>query len=412
MKHFNRVFIVVMVFIVSSFVAANLILAADNGSADAGRPYRVEISRLENEIRENGYASLDLSECGYVTVVAECIPGDDAFSCESDYVLREIDGTLYRFEYTSRSSRDTRTVWIVNGILAVVALFIIVLMLYIRTRILHPFERLSDVPYELSKGNLTVPMKEGKGRFFGRFVWGVDMLRENLEQQKARELALQKEKKTLLVSLSHDIKTPLSAIKLYAKAISSGLYDGEDKQKEIAVSIDEKANEIERYLSEIIAASNEDLFDFEVTNGEFYLSTLVKEITKYYSEKLALIHTEFSVAPYGDCLLKGDFDRSVEVIQNMMENAIKYGDGKNIRLDFSEEDGCQLISVTNSGEPIPEGELPHVFESFWRGSNAENKNGSGLGLYICRQLMHRMNGEVFVSAGEDSFTVTAVFGKA
>lgn len=70
-------------------------------------------------------------------------------------------------------------------------------------------------------------VKEDKSRFFGRFIWGVDLLRENMEQQKQRELDLQRDKKMLLLSLSHDIKTPLSAIKLYSKALSKGLYDGE-----------------------------------------------------------------------------------------------------------------------------------------------------------------------------------------
>ena len=104
------------------------------------------------------------------------------------------------------------------------AVLVIAVILYIKFRILAPIERLTDVPYELSKGILTAPVKETKNHFFGRFIWGVDMLRENIEQQKKRELDLQKDNKILLLSLSHDIKTPLSAIKLYAKALSKGLY--------------------------------------------------------------------------------------------------------------------------------------------------------------------------------------------
>ena len=76
---------------------------------------------------------------------------------------------------------------------------LLAVMLYIRAKILKPFEQLSNVPYELSKGNLTAPVKESKSRFFGRFIWGVDMLRENMEQQKERELGLQRDKKMLLL---------------------------------------------------------------------------------------------------------------------------------------------------------------------------------------------------------------------
>jgi signal transduction histidine kinase len=146
--------------------------------------------------------------------------------------------------------------------------------------------------------------------------------------------------------------------------------------------------------------------------GEVYLSTLMTRLKVYYREKLALVKTEFSVGQCSDMLLSGDLERSVEVIQNMMENAIKYGDGKRISLEFSEEDGCALVTVRNSGCTMADAELPHMFDSFWRGSNAHKEKGSGLGLYICRQLMNKMNGEVFAQIQEQDMCVTAVFQKA
>ena len=120
-----------------------------------------------------------------------------------------------------------------------------------------PFEHLSDIPYELSKGNLTTPVKETKNRFFGKFLWGIDILRENIEQKRQRELEMQKEKKTLLLSLSHDIKTPLSAIKLYSAALSKNLYSDTEKQHKIAENINEKADEIEGYVSQIVSSGKQ-----------------------------------------------------------------------------------------------------------------------------------------------------------
>ena len=70
-----------------------------------------------------------------------------------------------------------------------------------------------------------------------------------------------------------------------------------------------------------------------------------------------------------------------------------------------------MISVKNSGCTLSEPELPHIFDSFWRGSNADKIGGSGLGLYICRQLMHKMDGEIFAEADKGFMTVTAVFQK-
>ncbi|MBD5139486.1 MAG: HAMP domain-containing histidine kinase [Ruminococcus sp.] len=406
MKAFNKIFSAVILLLAILFAAANIILSAD--SSDSGRPYRVEINRLARRIETDGHA--DISDCEYVTNIERY--GENFYNTNSDYAVREINSELYRFDYKTDGDIDkTRLIVTVNVILGVMAVLIISVMLYVKFRILAPFEKLTDIPYELSKGNLTAPVKETKNRFFGKFIWGVDMLRENIEQQKKRELDLQRDKKMLLLSLSHDIKTPLSAIKLYSKALSKGLYESREKQLEIAESINAKADEIESYVSQIVTASREDFLSFDVTIGEFYLSELVTKVKVYYTEKLSLIGTDFSVYDYSDCLLNGDFDRSVEVLQNVMENAVKYGDGKSIALHFSEEDGCILITVRNSGCTLADTDLPHVFESFWRGANAESIAGSGLGLYISRKLMRKMNGEIFAEIKDGVMCVTAVFAK-
>ena len=407
MKAFNKIFSVVAIAVILLFIVVNIILAADR--TDGSRQYRVEISRLVREIETNG--SADISECVYVTNIERY--GEKFYSTDSDYVIYEINGELYRFDYSANGySNKAHFVGIVNAVLGVIAILFIAVMLYIKYAILAPFERLSSLPYELSKGNLTTPVKETKNRFFGKFLWGIDILRENIEQQKQRELEMQKEKKTLLLSLSHDIKTPLSAIKLYSAALSKNLYSDAEKQHKIAESITEKADEIEGYVSQIITASREDFLSLEVEMGEFYLSELIEKITGYYREKLALIKTDFNVGKYKNCLLSGDLSRSVEVLQNVMENSLKYGDGRRVELIFPEDDECVQIALRNGGCTLSRDDLPHIFESFWRGANAESIRGSGLGLYICRQLMRKMNGEIFAEIDGDIITVIAVFARA
>ena len=407
MKAFNRIFSAVTVAIILLFAVVNMILAADK--TDGSRQYRVEISRLAREIEANG--SADISECEYVTNIEQY--GEKFYSTDSDYIIYEINGELYRFDYNiNGGSNKTYFTGIINAALGVLAILFIAVMLYIKHTILVPFEHLSSLPYELSKGNLTTPVKETKTAFFGKFLWGIDILRENIEQQKQRELEMQKEKKILLLSLSHDIKTPLSAIKLYSAALWKNLYSDAEKQQKVAESITEKADEIEGYISQIITASREDFLSLQVEIGEFYLSELIEKITGYYREKMTLIKTDFNVGKYKNCLLSGDLSRSVEVLQNVMENALKYGDGRRVELIFPEDDECVQIAVTNGGCMLGKDDLPHIFESFWRGANAENIRGSGLGLYICRQLMRKMNGEIFAEIDGDIITVTTVFTRA
>ena len=169
--------------------------------------------------------------------------------------------------------------------------------------------------------------------------------------------------------------------------------------------------EIERYVNEIVTASKEDFLNLEAIVGEYYLADIMEKIKSYYTEKFEVLHTEFTVDEYHNFLLKCDMDRIVEVLQNILENAIKYGDGKSVRISFDEEEDCQLISIINSGCSINEDEIPHLFDSFYRGSNVNNKEGSGLGLYIAKSLMRLMDGEVFAQVDGDNFAVVVVVRK-
>ena len=170
--------------------------------------------------------------------------------------------------------------------------------------------------------------------------------------------------------------------------------------------------EIKGYVDEIVTASREDFMNLEVSMGEYYLSEVMKVTENYYKDKLSVIHTEFQVDEISECLVKGDKERMVEVLQNVMENAIKYGDGKSIRISFGEEENCKLVHIENSGCNLKKEELSNIFDSFYRGSNSNDVKGSGLGLYICKKLMRKMDGEIFAEMNGDVFCVTIVIKKA
>lgn len=408
MKTYNKLIIIVMTFMLAGIIGVNM--AMTGRTDEIGREYMVDIERAAGEI--NKQKDINPEEYEFIKNIEKSSEITDEFLSGSnyDYVIRKIDNVYYRFDYIR--DKDTEKVIVyVNIIMVWAVLAVFAILLFVRQSVLKPFNRLINVPYELAKGNLSMPIKENKSRFFGNFVWGLDLLREKLENQKKEELNLQKEKKTLILSISHDIKTPLSSIKLYSKALSKGLYESEDKKQEIYGIIEKKADEIEDFVSDIILASREDFLKLTVNEGEFYLKDLMKNVEDYYRDKLALNKTEFITERYNDCILKGDFDRSIEVIQNIMENAIKYGDGKFIGIAFSEEEDFKLITVSNSGVTLKENELPHIFDSFYRGSNAAGEEGSGLGLYICRQLMLKMDGDIFAHIEGNMMKVTAVFKK-
>lgn len=409
MKSFNKIFVIAVTIIIAVFLATDIYFLHDIDTLD-GRQYRVEISRIALEIKRNGFTNLDLSRYKYVKNIEKYSGSNVFYNTNSDYYICEIDGVLYRFDYTANKN-NLDFILKINIVLGLMAAIVIIVLIYVRQKIILPFDKFSNLPYELSKGNLTLPVKESKNRFFGKFLWGIDVLRESMEQQKQRELELQKAKNTMLLSISHDIKTPLSAIKLYSKAFLTDLYNDKDKQHEIAKKINSKADEIESFVSQLSKASSEEFLSIDVNMGEFYLSELINAVSIYYTEKLNLVKTDFSIEKYSDYMIAGDIDRSVEVLQNLIENAIKYGDGRSISISISEEDGCVLVTVKNSGCTLNKTELPHIFDSFWRGSNTGNCQGCGLGLYICRQIMHKINGEIFAEIVNGYMKVTIVFEK-
>lgn len=411
MSKFKKFMLLIVIAEIVLILSANILYFHQNNDRD-GRLYLVEARRLIKEIEERKPEPSEIEDMRfdqYQTIVGirEFVAGE---ACEHDYLVEEIAGKLYRIEYAEE--RSPRLPLYINISLSGMMIVTMIVLAYVYQKVLTPFQNMSNLSYELAKGNLSMPVKEEKSKLFGRFLWGMDMLREKLEDNKEKELEFQKERKSLILSLSHDIKTPLSSIELYAKALSENLYETQERKDEALQGIARNVKEIKRYENEIVTASREDFLNLEVNMGEYYLSEVMQATESYYKDKLSVIHTEFQVDGIAECLVKGDRNRMVEVLQNVMENAIKYGDGRRIRISFGEEEDCKLIQIENSGCSLKKEELPNLFDSFYRGSNSTNMKGSGLGLYICKTLMRKMDGEIFAGINEDIFCVTIVVRKA
>lgn len=401
MRAFRRLCIVVITVFLLMTVILNLFLVGVNDRNEG--IYRVEAKRLADEIAETG--EFDLEKYPHITGVSGADDGE-LYTSDEHYLIIEAGGTLYRVEYTAGNGQQN--IVAINCALGVLFVLMAGLLYYIRSHIIVPFGRLNDVPQELARGNLAVPIPEEKSRFFGKFTWGVNLLRESIEDSRKKEITMQRDKKLLLLSLSHDIKTPLSAIKLNAKALARGLYKDEGKRRAAALSINTRANEIERFVNEITKAASEDFMSFEAKQGEAFLSVIITRIEARYAPQLAMSGTEFAIQKYDDCILSCDPDRLAECLQNLIENAIKYGDGRRIEISFDKMDGCELITVSNTGCTLETKELPQIFESFHRGNNADRVQGNGLGLFICRRLMGLMNGEVYADIRDERFYITLV----
>lgn len=422
MKKYDIVFAVVTE--VYCFLAVVSFLFLYGRKEEYGRQYLVEVNEIMRSLKEaGGFYDPKLRDKAAVTRVSYIDREEMEELSKAEEFFRKQNGTdrhveplfvegeligFVGFDYV-RTVSYGRFLLLAEGIILACGILLVGVLLYVRNKILKPFGELCEMPYELAKGRLGYEIKENKSRFFGRFVWGLSMLRDNLKAAKAQELKLEKEKKLLLLSLSHDIKTPLHTIKLYARALEEGIYDTEDKKDQAAGQIQVLAGEIESFVKDIVKTSSQDILHIEVEDSEFYLEEYIELTVKFYEPKCRLLMVDLHIGGYDNKLIKGNRDSAFGVMENIMENAFKYGDGKRIDITFSEEEYCQLIKIRNTGSVVNVQEMPHLFDSFFRGSNVESREGNGLGLYICRETMRKMEGDIFAEREEDGMSFTLVF---
>ncbi|MCR5249927.1 MAG: HAMP domain-containing histidine kinase [Lachnospiraceae bacterium] len=289
------------------------------------------------------------------------------------------------------------------GILAA-AILTLIYSLWICGKVIIPFNRLSDYPERLSRGEMTEKLPAKKDDFFGRYVWGMNMLSDKLENDRKTLRKMNSDHQKLVTTLVHGIKTPAVNIKLMAEAIATGLYDPEgrinEKDAELARKIEGKADEIERLVAAAVDETNTAIFEYDPEAKAFYRDEIKKFIEEEYSNAFKLARISFRVEAEGNPLINSDLNGVRRILRQILDNAIKYGDGKNVVLKMEKREEGHFISVVNSGETLPDTELPFVFNSLWRGSNSKNVNGSGVGLYEARLIAGKLGGDLRMKTGD------------
>lgn len=422
MKRYNQIIVLsLVVYVLLAFLLGNALLHVQDNH---DRGYIVESNRIMNQIKNDKQISdFDLSDYRYIRALeflSYDITNQDRlndFYFESNsnsfqilplFQNNQLQGYI-KLIYQIPELKINNILIIIEGGLLFLEIFILVVLIYLKKKLIQPFQRLNELPIELAKGHYNAEVKEEKSRYFGKFVWGMSQLKDTLDVSKRRQLELLKEKKKMLLSLSHDMKTPLNVIKLYSKALVEDVYQDQHSKLNAMKQINTKADEIEKYVEEIISSAREDVLDLQVNNSEFYLKDLIERVLSIYQEQCDLRQITLIVSKYENRLLKGDIQRSQEIFENIFENAFKYGDGRKIEISFDEEDYCQLINIFSTGETVTDTEFNHIFESFYRGSNSKGQRGNGLGLYICRELMQKMDGAIFAQKSDEGMTFTLVF---
>lgn len=269
-------------------------------------------------------------------------------------------------------------------------------------KIVMPFRRLSEYPEKLARLRNIQKLPESKSRFFGKYVWGMNMLTDVLSASSKRIEWLEGEHQRLVTSIAHGVKTPVANIRLYSDALRTGLYSDPKKNAEIAAKIGANAEKIQVLAEELMRASNASFSGCDIKRSPFYLSELAELVSSEYSDRMKLMHIPFEVRCEGSPLLDSDKYALYRAVSQMLENALKYGDGSGIKVHMMKQDDGFSVSIRNKGELLPESELPYVFRSYWRGSNAADKDGSGIGLYVVHETARALGGSAHARRIEET----------
>ena len=317
------------------------------------------------------------------------------------------EGSLIGFiEYKYEDDFIAGSRGIINTVLITCFFCMAAFFWYVERKILKPFESFSDYPEKLSKGITNEKLPEMKSRYLGKFIWGMNMLNDTLESNKRKVQKLEYERQTLLTSIAHGVKTPVANIKLYTNAIETGLYQNSDnvnsKDAEIAKKIEKNAMEIEELVSKMLETASTSLCDYEPQIRTFYLKELAEEMEQEYANRLKVKRIDYRVECSGNPIVNSDKDGLFHILSQFIENAIKYGDGTGLTISMEKQDEGYFFSVKNKGKLLPEQEIPFIFKSFWRGSNAKEQEGSGIGLFVAKEMAKRLGGDIYVKRFEET----------
>jgi signal transduction histidine kinase len=238
----------------------------------------------------------------------------------------------------------------------------------------------------LTIGNLDIPLDRQRDNYFGAFTESFDILREELKKARESEYQANRSKKELVASLSHDIKTPVATINALCEILEIKLHQDENIEK--IKTIHQKSNMIDQLISNMFHATLSELQVLKVTPTE-EPSTVLSDIF-HDMEQIHPIRVQDELP---ECLIICDKLRLTQVIDNLLNNSAKYANTP-IHISYQETKEHLLLEVRDFGTAVEDIDLPLVCEKFYRGSNASIQSGSGLGLYLAKQFMEGMGGEL------------------
>ena len=248
------------------------------------------------------------------------------------------------------------------------------------------------------------------------FISGlVAVLHDTTEQEKE-----ERERRLFVSNVSHELRTPLTSVKSYLEALDEGALSEPVAPDFIKVSLDE-TNRMMRMVSDLLSLSRIDNatshLDIELTNFTAFITFILNRFDKIRSQNDDKKYEIIRDYPINSIWVEIDTDKMTQVIDNIINNAIKYSpDGGKITVSMKTTDTQMILSISDEGLGIPKKDLPKIFDRFYRVDKARSRaqGGSGLGLAIAKEIIKQHNGFIWAKSeyGKGStFTIVLPYDK-
>lgn len=323
--------------------------------------------------------------------------------------LGEYEKVTERSEALQESLHSSRIVSNENSKLLIMCgfciLFLVIVFSYVYVAILRPFEKMKQYAKHIAQGDFNVPLNYERSNYFGDFTWAFDSMRLEITKARSCEQEAILNNKTVIATLSHDIKTPIASIRAYAEGLEANLDGTPEKRAKYLHVLMKKCDEVSKLTNDLFLHSLSDLDKLKIETEPLELYSFMEEAVTEIAADKGDIHF---VSDDSKIQILADRDRLLQITENIINNARKYAKSP-IDITLKSEKDVAEIHFRDYGNGIPDEDMPFIFDKFYRGKNCGKEQGSGLGLYIVKYITEQMKGTVTLHSHEDGLEVVIRF---
>lgn len=273
--------------------------------------------------------------------------------------------------------------------------------------IIRPLDSLKRATEQIKEGNLDFGISYKRNDEMGELSEAFEEMRMRLKSSVEQQIQYENNRRELISSISHDLKTPITSIKGHVEGIIDGVANTPEKMEKYVQTIYAKANDLDHLIDELFLFSKLDsknmIYHFEEIDIVKYLADCTEEMLLEMENKN--ISFKFKSENIGPLIVKADREKLKRVIMNILGNALKYRSKEKgtIELILTAQDDYVTVVIRDNGIGISTENVEFIFESFYRGEPSRNlaTGGSGLGLAIAKRIIEEHSGKIWAESEEN-----------